>query len=298
MLVVKKNIQLSGYGEKHKFKLGLFGDVHWDEKAFSRRAWNEAVKRWKNYPKNSGLICVGDVLTFSNTSTRKNLLSTFQDSTQGDEVREVIDEYVGSVSTTFLKSIRPVEDKLWGFVQGNHSWQFPDGTMIDERIANILNSDYSDGLLIYVLSLSTNRNTYTQLNIVCHHGYGRSSALTVGGPINNRSKKNNFFTNANILATGHDHTLSVTPERPKLQISKNGHLNEINTWTVATGSFVASYQKGKANYVEKAFMPPSSLGFAEFDIWLDRDNTKVRDRQFAKLSGKVVQLTPESIDTH
>ena len=42
-------------------------------------------------------------------------------------------------------------------------------------------------------------------------------------------------------------------------------------------------------------MPPTSLGFVEFDIWLERENTTKRDRQIVKSQGKVIQLNPEPI---
>ena len=296
MQIVKKKVTLKNYGEKHKINIGLFGDIHWDDIAFSKIAWNEGLKRWKKYPDQSGLICVGDVLSFSNTNTRKKLLAAFDDSTQGEEARDILGNYVKMVSGDFVKSIRPVEDMLWGFVQGNHSWEFPDGSTIDERISDILKTDYADGVMILILLLSVEkRETVNQFNIVIHHGYGRSSASTPGGSINNRSKKNAFFANANIIATGHDHTLSVTPERPRLFISPTGNINELHSWSCATGSFVNSYRAGKAGYVEKAFMPPTSLGFVEFDIWLERENTTKRDRQIVKSQGKVIQLNPEPI---
>jgi len=101
-------------------------------------------------------------------------------------------------------------------------------------------------------------------DIFAHHGAG--AARLVGGSIN-RVQQMAEGAEADIYAMGHDHKRAAVPAQPRLFLSNHAKhglkVQQREPVALRTGSFLASFKNGQANYNVDACRPPSSLGHVE-----------------------------------
>lgn len=288
MKIWTRRVILGGYGEKHAIRILAQGDQHNEDIGHVAGAQDAFLRALGRAPAGSGAFLLGDTWTFASTRSRKAILKSFQDAT--DDAQDSVDGFVAEMTTALRKKLEPLKEKIWGLVEGNHSWQFRDGTTPDSRLAELLGCPHSDGLLILCLSLSSiNRpRARASLNVVCHHG--TSAAQTIGGDVNSVIKHSGFFSNGDIVLEGHTHGLSVSPE-VRLQIvhgtSGPPALRHMHVWNARCGSAKGSYRPGRAGYEEKRFFKPAMLGHVEFDVWLERHSHGGREFVSARVDGRV-----------
>jgi len=258
------------YGQP--IKLILFGDVHRDSPAHAETHWKQFLDYAKSQ-RDAVFLGMGDYLDGVSTSERGILMrSGLHEST----LRNMENEANGRVAQ-LAKELSFMRGKLIGLIGGNHFWPFPDGTDSDMRLANKLSCRYLGVCSFIRLSMANCGRTHC-VDIYAHHGLG--GARLPGGSIN-RVQQAAEWADADILAMGHDHKRGVFPANPTLRLepcNKNGlRLRHRERWLARTGSFLAAYEPGQANYNVDAGRGPCSLGWVEFEITVNRKRKHAYD---------------------
>ncbi len=245
------------------FHLVFFGDVHRDSRNHALGAWKDFLAYAKKL-KDAYFIGMGDYVDSASSSERdclEGMGGRLHESTKdsladlaGDKVRLIAGEL------SFMKG------RLIGLVNGNHYFNFQDGTNTDMRLCGLLDCKYLGVSSFIRLSLDCFTRK-TTLDVWVHHGAGGSRLP--GGSIN-RVDQMREHAEADIYAMGHDHKRGVWPANPRLHLqnsSKNGlSVKSRQQWLIRSGSFLASYEDGKRNYNVDAGRGPCSLGHVELII--------------------------------
>ena len=287
MKIVRRKMALKGSGKKNTIKILAQGDQHCDDPGHIHKSFDRFIEAVKEAPEGSGCFLLGDMFTFANTRSQKALRKAFPDATE--DAQESVDGFVQEMARPLRKKLEPIKDRIWGMVEGNHGWRFQDGTTVDQRLAEIMDVPYSDGMLIVCLNVSRHPSEGHghSCRIVCHHG--STGATTISGDINSLIKHQGYFSNAHIILEGHTHGLSVLPDE-RLVITESTSepmLKHQISWTARCGSSVGSYRPGKAGYPERKMLKPSMPGHVEFDVWFEQHYI---GRKQKYINGKLVNV--------
>ena len=222
---------------------------------FSGKAW---PKRGLATP-NALAICVGDLFSFTNTKSRKALASALAGGAS-DGVQQQLDDLIFERVERLASEMEDIAPRVVATIQGNHGYQFSDGQMSDEKVANLLDIPFTPGACLarFNLSAGGHRASFTCL---AHHGAG--GAGTESSDLNNLVRKSEPWV-ADIFVMGHSHHLYAHSARPRLvPFGTPPRLKSVWRWLGRTGSFVKAYGEN-AGYVEKALLPPSHIGYLKF----------------------------------
>ena len=270
---------------KHREPINLvfFGDVHRDSPNFADTAWKSFLTHAKSLP-NPYFIGMGDYFDGISTSERR----LFQGAGLHESTLINMEREAHSRITKMAMELDFMRGRLIGLLGGNHFWPFPDGTDSDQRLAGHLRTKFL-GVCSFIRLTVETANTKQSRDLFLHHGAG--AGRLPGGSIN---RVNQMAENAvaDIYASGHDHKRGVWPINPRLtleQDAKSGlRLKHRDGWLVKTGSFLAAYEDGVANYNVDAGRGPSSLGHVELEITpIDQSGpggVKIRELQIRGIS--------------
>ena len=246
------------------FKLGFFGDVHRDSPNHAHRTWQAFLERARAEP-DTYWIGMGDYVDSGSASERAcitSVLKQLHESTTTDMA--ILAEAKVELLARELGFMR---GRLIGLLNGNHYFEFQDGTNTDQKLCAALRCKYLGVSAFIRLTINCSNRCHT-LDIWTHHGKG--GARLLGGSIN-RVDQMREYADADFYVMGHDHKLLAVPATPRLFLHTGNGANKMKvcqrqSWLVRSGSFLASYEDGKSNYNVDAARGPSSLGNVEFTI--------------------------------
>lgn len=266
-------MQTSGLFKVHSFKVSqasygepltlcIFGDVHRDSPSHASRHWQEFLAHAKKL-KNAVFLGMGDYLDATSTSERECLghITPKMHETFNHDLNQL------KLAKTELmaKELAFMKGRLIGLVNGNHYYDFPSGVNSDQKLCELLGCTYL-GVCAFIrltIQISTCRHC---VDIFAHHGKG--AARLIGGSLN-RVAQMVEGAEADIFCMGHDHKRGAVPTSPRLFLehTRTGlAVRHKETWAVRSGSFLASYTDGEANYNVDACRGPSSLGHVEMQL--------------------------------
>lgn len=245
------------------FNLIPFGDVHRDSPHCAVDRWHEDLDEWRKI-KNPLFLGLGDYTDFLSTSERMRLRDGMHDST-GSSLDTLARKQIKSLAgeLDFMKG------RILGLVNGNHYYQFKDGTTGDHLLANELDTSFLGvATFIRVVFEFPGKTTKSvSVDIFAHHGAGSGNKPSTSlGAIGRMAE----WADADIILQGHDHKRGALPLNPTLQLSSNrsGELfvKERQRWVGRTGSYLKAYIDGEANYNVDAGRGPCSLGHIRFEL--------------------------------
>lgn len=246
----------------------IFGDVHRDSPNHAHGAWQYFLEHARSL-KNARFLGMGDYADGVSTSERHAIKTGgFHESTlekwendANDWVRRLAKEM------SFMKG------RLIGLLGGNHYYSFEDGTNTDMRLARELGCKFLgvSAFIRLVFSIVNIRITY---DVLAHHGTG--AGRMVGGSLN-RVAQMLEWAEADLVCMGHDHKRGVVPGIPRLYLQSSQRDGKLRvkhreTKIARTGSFLAAYEDGEANYNVDAARGPCSLGHVE--VWVRMRKTQ------------------------
>jgi hypothetical protein len=252
-------------------RLIFWGDVHRDSPNHANRAWQNFLDYCRPL-KDTWYFGMGDYVDSGSTSERDCVHSILKRLHEGTKIDlsvlaqakvDLLEEELG-----FMRG------HLIGLLNGNHYWQFEDGTNTDQKLCGALNEGLPKekrckylGVSSFVrltFDISGRRHT---LDIWAHHGKGASRFT---GTSIKRVEEMQEYALADIFVMGHDHKRAGVPGMPKLFLRHAGKsglkICEKQPWVIRSGSFLASYEDGKPNYNVDAGRGPCSLGHVELLI--------------------------------
>lgn len=251
--------------EGETYHIVPFGDVHRDSPHHAHSHWQEDLAEWRTL-KNALFIGLGDYTDFLSTSERVRLRDGdgMHDSTQSslDKLaRKQIKELAGELD--FMRG------RLLGLVNGNHYFEFKDGTTGDHLLANLLDTQFLGvaSFVRIVFKWPGNTRKSAHLDLFCHHGAGSGQKPPASLAAVARMAE---WAEADIVLQGHDHKRGVLPLNPILTLSQNRngalYVKEKQRWIGRTGSYLKAYVDGEASYNVDAGRGPCSLGHIRFDV--------------------------------
>jgi hypothetical protein len=242
------------------FHLIPFGDVHVDSPHHAADRFQEDCDKWKKI-KNALFLGMGDYTDFLSTSERIQIRT-------GQGVHESTEHKLEKAArkdiTNLGKSLAFMRGKVIGCLNGNHFYQFKDGTTGDHMLANELDTTFLGvaAFIRVVFEFPGNAGRSSSIDIFAHHGAGGAQMASIA--------KMAGWVDADIVLQGHTHGRGVLPLDPIIRLSRNQcgamHVVEKQRWIGRTGSYLMAYVDGDSSYNVDAGRGPCSLGHIQFEL--------------------------------
>lgn len=238
-----------------------FGDVHRDSDQHAGEEWQEWL-RWAKAQRNAFFVGMGDYFDGFSCSERAVLACDGIHDTTSRRMQRESQAWV----TTMARELQPIAPRLIGLLGGNHYATFDDSTTSDQRLANALSVPFLGVACAIRIKIEASTSRFN-VDLFAHHG--RGSARTVGGGLSGVQKLTDV-AEADIYLMGDDHKAACSPIGERLRIT-NGYRNQSTIrartpWVARTGSFTKGYERGLPSYVVDRALPPTTLGFVDFEV--------------------------------
>lgn len=260
-----------------EFTLIPAGCLHWPvgEKDLLK-AW---VEELRSTPNGYGIL-MGDSLDIARTHYRDHVRSYRDD----DNSQESIDAYVQEEVGKLAKVLEPVASRIMGLVEGNHFWEYSDGTNTEQDLCRRLGIKYLGvmGLIQLRCKVKAGGGNIRNLTIFAHHTGGTNGGRTTGGDVNALTRQEHTW-DADIYLLGHTHK-RIAFKEPVLQLchtfSDTPKVVERTRVFVRTGAFLKGFrntevpvnQKYAAPYAERRAYRPTDLGWIRIHVqWREHD---------------------------
>jgi len=235
-------------------------------------AW---VEELRSTPHAYGIL-MGDSLDVARTHYRDYARSYRGD----DNSQEAFDAYVTEEVGKLADVLRPVASRILGLVQGNHYWEYCDGTNTEQDLCKRLKIKYLG--VMGLIQLRCHRSaTHTQnLTIFAHHSGGTAGGRTTGGDVNALTRQEHAW-DADIYLLGHTHR-RIAFKEPVMQLSHRSTPPKVIERTkvfVRTGAFLKGFKdtevpvnrKYAAPYAETRAYRPTDLGWVKIHVlWREK----------------------------
>jgi hypothetical protein len=244
------------------FNIFFQGDEHYNSPNFARDKWECDISEMGEICKKeqSFFVKTGDVFEALSTTEREHFkVGGKQGFHEGNKdrwsrvYRQEIDEYISHVDFMIGRTLA-----VYG---GNHFFQFFDGTTSDMALANALKSQYIGCSGYIILNMVVDKYHTHTLKIFCHHG--RGSGRRAGSSFNAPEDAASYFRDADIVVMGHDHQAgAMRISSLQCDMGRGGcwKIKDCERIIGRSGSYLASYERGKPSYAVDAIMRPSTLG--------------------------------------
>lgn len=170
------------------------------------------------------------------------------------------------------KELQFMKGRLIGLLNGNHYFEFSDGTNSDNKLSDMLDTTYL-GVCSFVRLTFDCCSRRASRDIFAHHGAG--AARLIGGSIN-RVQQMAEGAEADIYAMGHDHKRAAVPGQSRLFLTHGSagglRVEHREPVVLRSGSYLASFEPGTVNYNVDACRPPTSLGHVEVLVRIRRNH--------------------------
>lgn len=267
-------------GERKKYRLLPFGDVHYDSPGFCENTWKQFLEFARD--KDTFLLGMGDYTDSYSTSERVILGNPgIHESTRNRQEKEALKRI-----ERLAQDLDFAKGRFIGLLGGNHYIQFRDGTTGDMKLAEMLGADYLGACsFVQVRCNPKGGTTILPITIFAHHGKG--GGKTAGGKFN--SVEDMLRTaDADVYLMGDNHARGVLNAGDRLYLrTTNGRMTvgAKTRWLGRTGSFLRAYMPGEESYVVDACLQPASLGWIWFDVEIIRDRSDGRDTLRLQIRG-------------
>ena len=261
------------------------GDIHEDSELCDLIRWNNFKRRCKEQDDDyTYYILMGDSNEFASTAERAILANP----KLHESMQKKFERDANNNNNKFISGISFMTDKVLGVMEGNHRWDFKDGTTSDQRIAKALNSKFLGSLCLIRLAITQSGRT-VNVDIVAHHGLAGGSSA--GATLNQIDKLRKIFPIADIYFMGHSHDRGIWP-KSTLVLQNSGRrgnmiVKQKRQLLCRTGSFLCGYVDGEESYVADRLYPPCELGTIKLEIKLKRERVGGSETTTADIHGTV-----------
>ena len=205
---------------------------------------------------------MGDYLDVASPSNRERL----QSAKLYDSIQEMIEEAAELQLEKFKKLIHGTEGHWLGLLEGDHFYEFEDGSTSDTRLAAYLKTAFLGDSAMLRLWFTAQERRRAGCTIWCHHGTG-GGRLT-SAPLNLLEHVIKTFS-ADIYLIGHQHK-KVSAPLDRIYVNWDADPPRLQHRRViigCTGGFLRGYMQGnqrkgraQGTYVEKRMLSPVALG--------------------------------------
>lgn len=259
--VMPQKISFQVVSNQHALLMPV-GDIHYGTKDFPTNKFIEHFK-W-GMDRGAVFIGMGEYLDFAPHSQRR-ITSQLR-----EEIQEQMDEMIKQKMREFYRMIEFTAGRWIGLIEGDHRWDFFDGTSADQFLCGLLNADFlgSSALItLHPAGLPKNHRE-GETRVYIHHGIG--SSRSAGGHLH-RVEDLLKWVDCDVALMGHSHSKIGAPIDCQT-ISPDGVHYHKTKLIARTGSWLKGYQstgpqplssavsKSRGSYVEGKAYTPSALG--------------------------------------
>jgi hypothetical protein len=247
-----------------------FGDIH-------RHAPACDVDRWKRWCRQAEAddtpytfyIGLGDYDDLCSASERAildnpNLHGTTKETWSAWAMEQTLD---------LCKEIEFMRGRILGLGEGNHYWQFKDGTTSTQAMCDYLKCQWLGTVSYYRLSVSF-KTLANRSSIDLFIAHGKSGGKLLGTQVNQVEDMTRITPYADIYIQGHNHKRIAAPSSVLEMVS--GKANELvvkdrQQFFCRSGSFLRGYLENTESYVAGGLMRPADLGGILLTVNFERD---------------------------
>lgn len=217
------------------------GDSHYGDNLCDRAMFKRVVNRIAT-EKDTYAILTGDLL---NVGIAESVTGSYGSETLGDELDEV------------CEVLKPIKDKIIGFVSSNHHSRVErkTGLSIDKEIASRLGIEYMGH--VGILNVVCGSSSYF---IAIHHGAG--GGRTMGAKANEIKHLEEIVPGCDIYLQGHTHTFQHYVQSSFCINRHRAKVDKVDTHFITTGHYL-DYEKG---YAAEMKLRPSVKGSAMISL--------------------------------
>lgn len=251
-------------GNRTEFAIQPFGDIHRDSANCDVKKWHRDLDHWRKEDIPTLYLGMGDYNDFASWSERRAI----RNSKLHDDTRRTLHEVARKNIAVLAQEIEFMRGNIIGLIEGNHIWEFDDGTTSADELGERLGTQ-SLGYVSYIrLSVSSYGRRFPVDIFACH---GKGGGKLLGTSINKVADMRTISPMADIYIMGHDHKKMAIPSSVFDFRSANGKLKMINKqqWMSRSGSYLKGYVENESSYVSGALLPPSDLGSIRFIVSLN-----------------------------
>jgi hypothetical protein len=230
--------------------LAPIGDVHVGARGFARNSFKEYLKILDNEYNNVYYVGMGDYIDATRTTVRKAFKTLEVDD------GEFVDNYVEEQRQDFFDLVRHTKGKWLGLLEGNHTWEYRDGTTTESRLCQDLEARFlHDCADISIKFQREDENGIRgSVGVWLHHGVG-GRKFPVGKLLDHVCP---YFPDSDIFLMGHTH---VSEFRNVVRMHRVGNKYIQRTSVAAiTGGWLKGYIDGPSTYVERKAYSPLAVG--------------------------------------
>jgi len=238
------------------------GDIHFMAKGFPADKLRDHIA-W-GLDRGAMFLGMGEYLDFASQSQREQVAPL------RDSVREQLDNMIMEQADELYQLLKPTEGRWLGLLEGDHRWDFVDGTSVDQYIAKQLRTQFLGTSALIRLKPNDEPRGHPEADTViyCHHGIGSSRAA--GGHLNRVEDLLKWIA-ADIYLMGHSHAKVAAPIDMQV-ITPDGKHHHRTKIIARTGAWLCGYASheplgldepvmdSRGSYVEQKAYPPASLG--------------------------------------
>jgi hypothetical protein len=205
---IKQKIPLILSNNQYLFLMPI-GDFHFGADDFPENRVKEHIE-W-GLERGALFLGMGDYLDFL-AASQQRIASTFRAST-----KDLLDNAAHDQVDKFVQLLKPTKGRWIGFLKGNHSYVYQDGTSCDQEIAHKLGGDYY-GTSIFSRITCKDVPKGGDIIIFAHHG--KSGGQLAGSHLN-ALERTLGWQQADITLMGHSHG-KVADTPAELRITDDG----------------------------------------------------------------------------
>jgi len=249
-----------------------FGDVHFGAPHHAADVFDNYLDECKQIQEEGQpvrYLGMGDYMDIASASERRIL----HHKDLHDSTRASLDDFARAVTEDFASKLEFMGSNLIGLIEGNHYYEFMDGTTSTQYLCQLLKCPYLGVSCFIRTAIMIGRKESkkrTSFDIWAHHG--RGGARLVGGSLN-RVQQMAEVAHADIYLMGHDHRRGASPH-PILYLNRKNRLCEKRQFFVRTGSFLKAYEHGKVSYIADLALGACDLGAVALLITPKRRETQ------------------------
>jgi len=213
---------------------------------------------------------MGDYLDFTPESQRM-IFANMRDST-----RAQLDGFVREKADKLAELLEPTKGRWLGMLEGNHRWDFMNGTSVDQYLCDSVDADFLGTMAMVRIIFKDMPQGHPEgyCTICVHHGIG--SSRLAGGHLN-RVEDLLKWIDADIYLMGHSHAKLGAPI-DVMTISPDGVHYHRTKVVARTGAWLMGYashepldldepvSESRGSYVEAKAYTPSAMGGLCFGI--------------------------------
>lgn len=254
------------------------GDIHWGADDFPLGKLRTHIQWCMD--RGAVFLGMGDYLDFT-SATQRAIMRGLRGSTMksmGAYLKESADE--------LFEILEPTKGRWLGLLEGNHSWEFENGTSIDQYLAGKLKADFlgTSAMIRLVFRDTPKGHPEAEARVFCHHGTG--GGRRQGGHLHRLEDLVVGF-DADIYLMGHSHgKQSAAIDRQ--YVSPDGKHYHRTMMIARTGSWLRSYVshepldlkepaiESRGTYIEEEAYMPAALGSLAIGVGFE----KIKDSKY------------------